>query len=271
MDSNAIQSTVKTSPLPPPSDAPPSNHGGPEIRIYSHSPIIYWWPVWLVGFLFALVTYIDDGRMAYVPSGTVVQGNSLVAPDGAVELETPHDRMARSPYLGTWFLTIVLIVIVASNVPLRGLGEWVAVLTIALAISLIWTWGLWSRIADWVRIMHVHINLAGYVFVSTWMFAIWVVTVFVFDRRTYMIFSAGQVRVLNEIGEAEKVFDVTNMTFQVLPNAFIRHRLLGFWGAGDLVVRTGGPQPEVLDWPNVLFARSRLQQIQERLKSRDVV
>jgi hypothetical protein len=46
---------------------------------------------------------------------------------------------------------------------------------------------------------------------------------------------------------------------------------LGLWGAGDLVVRTGGPHPEVLEWPNVLFVRSRLKQIQSRLKQRDVV
>jgi hypothetical protein len=179
--------------------------------------------------------------------------------------------MARSPYLGTWFFLVVLIVFVASNVPLRGLWEWVMILVIALAISLISTWGLWDDLAKWFRLLHVHINLAGYLFVSTWMFAVWVATVFFFDRRTYMIFSAGQVRVRNEIGDAEQIYDVTNLTFLVLPNVFIRHRLLGFWGAGDLIVRTGGPRPEVLEWPNVLFARSRLKQIQFRLKERDVV
>jgi hypothetical protein len=179
--------------------------------------------------------------------------------------------MARSPHLGTWFFIILLVVFVASNVQLRGLWEWIAILAIALAISLIRMWGWWDDLAEWFRLLHVHINLGGYLFVSTFMFAVWVVTVFLFDRRTYMTFSAGQVRILNEIGEAEKVYDATNMTFQVLPNVFIRHRLLGLWGAGDLVVRTGGPQSEVLEWPNVLFVRSRLKQIQSRLKQRDVV
>lgn len=242
-----------------------------EIRIYSHSAIFYWWPVWLLGFVFALVTYLDGGQMIYVPPGTVVEGNRLTAPEAAKLLEPPHDRMARSPYLGTWFLVVMMIVFVASNVSLRGLWEWVSVLAIALLVSLIWTWSLWDNLADWFRLLHVHINLAGYLFVSTFMFTIWVLTVFLFDRRTYIVFSAGQVRVLNEIGEAEKVYDVTNMTIQVLPNVFIRHRILGLWGASDLVVRTGGPQAEVLEWPNVLFARSRLKQIQARLKAREVV
>jgi hypothetical protein len=119
--------------------------------------------------------------------------------------------------------------------------------------------------------LHIHINLAGYVFISVGFFAVWVASVFLFDRRTYLIVSAGQVRVRDEIGQAEKVYDVTNMTFQIQPNVFFRHHVLGFYGAGDLVVRTGGPHPETLEWPNVLFVRSRLRQIQERLKEREVV
>jgi hypothetical protein len=255
----------------PPARPGPVNSSEPEIKIYSHSPILYWWPVWLVGFLMAFLTAVDGGRMAYVPPGTRAEGNTLVASAEHVALEDSHDRMARSPYLGTWFFLTLLVVFVCSNVPLRGLWEWVVVLGIALVLSLITLYGLWGRFAEWFRLVHIHINLAGYLFLSVWMFAIWVVSVFLFDRRTYLIFSAGQVRILDEIGEAEKVYDVTNMSFQVLPNIFLRHRILGLYGAGDLIIRTGGPQPETFEWPNVLLARSRLKQIQARLKAREVV
>jgi hypothetical protein len=37
------------------------------------------------------------------------------------------------------------------------------------------------------------------------------------------------------------------------------------------VVRTAGSQPEVIDWPNVLFVRRRLKQIEHMLPSREVV
>ena len=37
------------------------------------------------------------------------------------------------------------------------------------------------------------------------------------------------------------------------------------------MVRTGGPQSEVIDWPNVLFLRRRLKQIEHLLHSREVV
>jgi hypothetical protein len=68
--------------------------------------------------------------------------------------------------------------------------------------------------------------MAGYLFLSTWLFAIWVVTVFIFDHRTFLIFSAGQVRVRDHIGQAEKVYDGTNLSVQLLPNVLCRHRVM---------------------------------------------
>jgi hypothetical protein len=267
--------STQTNPHQLPAPAPPGALTGraeePDIKIYSHSPILYWWPVWALGFVLALITYLDGGRTAYVPAGTRAEGNKLVAPAGGTVLQQPLERVAENPYLGTWFFLTLLIVFVCSNAQMRGIWEWVSVLTLALVVTLISLYGLWGTLLEWLQVLHIRINLAGYLFLSTWLFAIWVVSVFVFDRRTYIIFSAGQVRVLDVIGQAEKVYDVTNMTFQVLPNVFIRHRILGFYAAGDLVVRTGGPRSEEIEWPNVLFARSKLKQIQERLKSREVV
>jgi hypothetical protein len=250
--------------------ATPAELREPDIKIYSHSPILYWWPVWLVGFVLALVTYLDGGLMAYVPAGTRVEANQLTAPAGAA-LEVPQERIAGNPYLGTVFFLVLLVVFVVSNVPLRGLWEGITVLALALAFSTVSLYGLWDPFLDWFGLVHVHINLAGYLFLSTCLLVIWLAAVFVFDHRTYIIFAAGQVRIRDQMGQAEKVYDVTNMTFKVLPNVFLRHRVLGFYGAGDLIVRPGGPGWEVLEWPNVLFARSRVKAIERRLKSREVV
>jgi hypothetical protein len=180
-------------------------------------------------------------------------------------------RTARSPYLGTWFFVTLLVVFTSCNVPLRGLWEWIAVLAIALAIALLGLYGWWPVVVEWFNLVHIQINLAGYLFLSAWMFAIWAVTIFYFDRRTYVILSAGQVRVCQEIGQGEKIYDATNLTLHLQPNVLFRHRVLGLFGAGDLVIRTGGPHAEVLEWPNVLFVRSRLRRIEHLLQSRDVV
>ena len=185
-------------------------------------------------------------------------------------LEPPHVRMARNPYLGTWFLITVLVVFVSTHAPLRGLWQWISVLVIALVISVVGLYGWWGHLVDWFRLLHVQINLAGYLFLSTWLFAIWAVTFLYFDRLTYMIFSTGQVRVRQAIGEGEKVYDVTNMNLELQPNVFFRHRVLGFYDAGDLIVRTGGSRPEVLHWPNVLRVRSRLRRIERLVQTREV-
>jgi hypothetical protein len=281
----------------------PTQATSEEVRLYSHSPIFYWWPVWLVGFLMALLTYIDGGRLAVVPRGTeasrawrvevepgkVEEREGLLLPradagrkahlvplaEGREEPlpdpEHPRVRIAHSHYLGTWFFITLLAVFISSNVPLRGLWEWIGVLAIALIISLIALYGWWPIVVDWFSLLRIQINLAGYLFLSTWMFAIWAVTTFYFDRRTYVLLSAGQVRVCQEIGQGEKIFDATNLTLHLQPNVLFRHRVLGLFGAGDLIIRTGGPHAEVFEWPNVLFVRSRLRRIERLLQSREVV
>jgi len=185
--------------------------------------------------------------------------------------EQPHVRMAHTQYLGTWFFITLLVVFVSSNVPLRGLWEWIGVLVIALVIALMSLYGWWESVLNWFYLLHIQINLAGYVFLSTWLFAIWVVTVFYFDTRTYIIISPGQVRVRQAIGQGEKIYDATLLALHLQPNILIRHRVLGLFAAGDLIVRTGGPHADVFEWPNVLFVRSRLKQIEHLLQSREVV
>src|SRR5207248_11071456 len=41
-----------------------------EIRIVSHSNLFYWWPVWAVGFIMALITGFSGFTLATVPVGT---------------------------------------------------------------------------------------------------------------------------------------------------------------------------------------------------------
>jgi hypothetical protein len=279
--------------------------GPKDIKLYSHSAIFYWWPVWLVGYTMAFLTYLDGGQMAVVPPGTEARRDwrvevepgrletreGLILPrsvdgreahltpaDGQVRPgeplpapEQPYVRMARSQFLGTLFFITLLVVFVSSNVPLRGLWEWIGVLAIALTIALLSLYGWWGTVVNWFYLLHVQINLAGYVFLSTWLFAIWAVTVFYFDTRTYIIISPGQVRVRQAIGQGEKIYDATLLALHLQPNILFRHRVLGLFAAGDLIVRTGGPHADVFEWPNVLFVRSRLKQIEHLLQSREVV
>src|SRR2546421_298972 len=47
--------------------APPKQ----ELTIISHSNLLYWWPVWAVGFLMGILTLIHGTLLAVVPEKTV--------------------------------------------------------------------------------------------------------------------------------------------------------------------------------------------------------
>ncbi len=65
--------------VPPSTPGTPPPGSGPvtksqEIKLVSHSTLFYWWPVWALSFFLALWTFIEDHRLAIVPSnGTVTK------------------------------------------------------------------------------------------------------------------------------------------------------------------------------------------------------
>jgi len=122
-------------------NAPTSAAGLAEqssVTIIGHADLFYWWPVWAVGFLMAFLTYLDGSRMAIVPARTVaekarqVQGvdgprDVFILPadrelpvDEAGRPEQPGLRVARSNSLGSVFVTVLLVVLLATNIRLSG-------------------------------------------------------------------------------------------------------------------------------------------------------
>jgi hypothetical protein len=254
--------------------------GDREIRIYSHSPLFYWWPVWAVGFLMTLLTGFDGHRMAIVPADTLIRENNgkdeLVIADGK---KLPRDRentliqpkihMAQSKNFGVIFATVLLIIIFVTNVPLRGLWSVLILLFIFLMVVIFALAGWWEPIFERLRYLDIRINMGGYFFISLVLFTIWALTIFIFDHRTYVAVTTGQVRVCLAIGAGETVYDTTGMTFQKRQDDLFRHWIVGL-GSGDLIVHRTNTNQEI-DMPNVLFIGSKVHQIEELIKERKVV
>lgn len=263
--------------------------GDREIRIVSHSTLFYWWPVWAVGFLMSAITLIGDYALAVVPRGTMpafgqtVEGfdgkrEILVAPKGGKlpinpktgNVEEPHLRMSPSKNLGVLFSTVLLLVITITNVPLRGLWS-VIVIVFIISLSIILALlGWWDTIMLYLSFLDIRINLAGYFVFSSALFILWMIVFVFFDRQIYMVFTPGQLRVRLEIGDAETAYDTTGMTIQKQRSDLFRHWILGL-GSGDLIVRTSGAQAHHFDMPNVLFLGRKVREIEEMLRSRQVV
>ena len=277
---------MSTTPAPPPplKVTPPAQE---EVRIYSHSSLFYWWPVWAVGLLMGLLTVFDGHRMAIVPkdtraqAGRQVQGiddlrDVLIAP---ANKELPRDKdknpiepklhIAKSAEYGVIFATVLLVIIVVSNVPLRGLWSVIIILGILLLVLICSLWGIWDDIVRVIGLLDIRINAGGYFFISVALLIIWALTVFVFDHRTYVTVTSGQVRVCLAIGAGETVYDTTGMTFTKRQDDLFRHWIIGL-GSGDLIIHRSNTTQEI-DMPNVLFVGSKIKEIERLIKEREVV
>ena len=104
----------------------------------------------------------------------------------------PYLHMARSKNFGVLYATVLLFVIVVSNVSLRGLWSVAIILVVVIVILVLALFDKLAYILDRLYYLDMHINLGGYLFISLVLFIIWALTVFVFDRRTYVIVTPGQ-------------------------------------------------------------------------------
>ena len=266
------------------SEVPPK-----EIVIISHSTIFYWWPVWLVGFLMAALTYLSGHVMALVPPGTVAESSRTVAghdgprdvlvlpPEKQLPLDRatgtplqPRLRMAASNNPGVIFAITLCLVIVITNVHMRGLWSVVVILAIAFAAVLLAVLGWWDVILNTLGLIDIHINALGYVSISLFLLVIWALTFLLYDRRMATIFSRGQVRVRTVIGGGEATYDTLGIRVEKHTDDVFRHWLLGF-GSGDLTVKTSGTNAAQFEIPNVILINRKLELIRRMLLEREVV
>jgi hypothetical protein len=283
---------MSTAPAPA---APIHSTGDVQIRIVSHSNLFYWWPVWAIGFILGLMTLIFGEHMAIVPAGSLAyqDANVSVSSDDLKNREVivlpakkslvPEQlstakaggqefKMHVSPNrsYGVIFATVLLLVIVITNVPLRGMWSVVVIMLVIMLIIIFSLAHLWDTILGWLFLLHVHINSAGYLFISTVLLAVWLVTFIFFDQQVYIVFTTGQLKVCTEVGGGEQVYDTTGMTLEKQRSDLFRHWILGL-GSGDLLVTTTGAAAHHFSLPNVLFIGRKVQQITDMMKERAVV
>jgi hypothetical protein len=285
-------------PATPSAPAPPSVHTGlatatvepdREIRVYGHSTMFYWWPVWAVGFLMAVLTYMDGHVLAVVPQGTkeesgqVLPGSQqprdvLIAPPGQTipplpgaksgEI-TPQLRVAANNNLGVVFVGVLLLTVVVSNYIFRGLVSIIVVAGLTVLGLLFALLGWWDGILAWLGGLDIRMNAEGYLAIAIPLCLIWFFTVFVYDHYTYIIVTQGQVRIRQAIGDGEMAVDSSGLLLDKKRNDLFRHWLFGL-GSGDLHIRTGGPSNIDFELFNVLFIGTKLRRIQDLLREKAV-
>lgn len=223
------------------SDLPSPRNELPDIVIYSHSALMYWWPVWLYGYICAAIT-LAFGRP--------------FAADGGEQV-----LIYSEPGLGLSFIAVFLLTLVITSARLRGIYSVVALLSIGLAVvTLLWT-GLLDDLARLIPQMSVHMNASFYLVTSSALLVIWLASFFFFDRLTYWRVRPGQLTQESMIGDSEESFDTRGMLFEKHGEDFLRHRLLGL-GSGDLQLTTSGAKKRTIDIPDVLFVDRTVDKVQ---------
>lgn len=239
-----------------------ATQAGPEIRIYAHSPIIYWWVVWAYGFICAALTYF--------------QGERLV-----INAETKPIFIHQSPWIGLSFTILLLLVIVSTGVRARGLNALLLIGLMAGAGAATYfamhTPGLWSE----PPALLLHMNLAFYLLISSVLFLVWFVIVFIVDRLSYWRVRGTQVERVqlfgSALGRAPESWSALHIRLTRYSDDLIAHKVLalGFLGLGtsdiDAKVSIFGGGHEQFRIENVWRATRPLKAIQAAMGQKATV
>ena len=277
---------------------PTRTRANTEIKLISHSNLYYWWPVWALAFFMAAWTYFENNRLAILPAGATILPVGEKTGKFALEYKTNdkdpnsgepiftnkqlHDATERSktpeklePFLprisansalGSLFVVVLILTIIITNVPLRGLWSFLVLMAIFLLALIISLFGWWERILEKVGDLHIHINMAGYLTIGFAVFALWALATFVFDRKAYVIFTPGQIKVCEHIGDSVQTYSTAGISMEKQRDDLFRHYILGF-GSGDLILKLPSGEKREIRLPNVLMIGWRLKTVEDMLRT----
>lgn len=219
------------------------HHRPASIRIYSHSSLLFWWPVWVMGYVMAALTWWH-GRQ-----------ESLESAGRALEWVHPSNNPGV-----IYFLTLFLIIMI-TNFSVRGLASGIVILCGALLTVVLAYFGWWDEVFRWFGNLTIHLTMGAYFWFSTLIFVTWAVTVLGVDRLSYWEVTPGQITHRMLFGSGSNSYNAQGMALEKHRDDIFRHWLLGV-GSGDLKIRTSGATHEQIDLLNVLFIGSKVDAIQ---------
>ena len=214
-----------------------------RLRIYSHSSLFYWWPVWMIGYIMALLTYWSGKEQQIEAIG---QAREWIHP---------------SSNLGVAFFLVLFLVILITNFTMCGLVSGLIIMGGVLSTVVLAYIGWWDEIFTWFGNLTIHLTLGAYFWFSTLLVLAWAVTVFGLDRLSYWDVTPGQLTHKVLFGAGSRSYNTQGMGLEKHRDDLFRHWLFGI-GSGDLKIRTSGATHEQIDILNVLFVGSKVAAMQ---------
>jgi hypothetical protein len=218
----------------------------PAVIVYGHSWLFYWWPVWVVGYLMALLTWLHPVQM---------------------QLGSASVLFSSRTSLGVIYCLVVLATILITNTYMRGLVSLLVVVCVAFLALLLAYFDWWPDILSWFGHQAVYMDMGFYLFFSTGLLLIWLLVVGLFDHLSFWKVQPGQVTHEYVLGAVESSYDTDNMVFTKQQADLFRNWILGL-GSGDLQMQTMGGRGIVAKVPNVLFINARMAKIQRLIATK---
>ncbi len=214
-----------------------------ELVLVSHSMLFYWWPVWVLGFAMAIITW--------------TQGSHVEIGGGLV-------RVHASNNLGILFFLTVFLVILITNIEVRGLASGLVIMSGVLVALFLAYMRWWDEVLGFFGHLNVYLNQGAYFWFSALLFLVWAFSTFVVDRMSYWLVKPGQITREYVWGASSESYDTQNITMEKRRDDLFRHWLLGL-GSGDLRIHTFGGAPKEIFIPNVLFMSSRIRALEDMI------
>ena len=217
-----------------------------QVIVYGHSAVFYWWPLWLTGYIMALLTWHHNDQ--------VMIGNRP-------ELFHP------SPDLGVVYTLLCLLLIVITSTNVRGMKAALIIVGLSFVALLFAYLGWWGEILRLIGPEDVYMNRGFYLFSSTSLLAVWLFTVFFVDHLSFWRFRPGQITHEYLGGIVDKSYDTDNMILLKRQDDLFRHWIIGL-GSGDLNMQTMGGRGAEENVSNVLFVIAKMSKIQRLIATK---
>lgn len=217
------------------------NSQSDAMRVYTHSPILYWWPIWILGLVFWLLTGVGLGNDATEASARI-QGQAYVF--------------------------ALVFVIFSTTVRLRGANSVIFGLLLAIGGILLFMANLSAPLASFLGGLDIRMSASFYGFMGVIVVILWAIMIFGFDRVKFYEIAPGQVHQRVIWGTGDRAENGASVRCTYKKDDFLRHRMLGLGITGDIEITF--PNNEVWELHNVIFAKRKARRINELIVLRPV-
>ena len=220
--------------------SPPERVKVLQVIVYGHSALFYWWPLWVVGYVMALLTWLHHDP---------------------VDIASKAEWFHPSRNLGVIYTLLFILLIVITSAQVHSMKAVLIIVALGFCALLFAYLGWWEEILGLLGHEYVYMNLGFYLFASTVLCVVWLVTVFVIDHLSFWRFRPGQITHEYLGGIVDKSYDTDNLILTKWQDDFFRHWIIGL-GSGDLHMQTMGGRGEEMSVANVLFVIGKMSKIQ---------